>query len=297
MGIREDVSVSPSLSPPPPVTACQAFFLIEMQGWPLRPSAEPSAPEGTFPSFPPSSQGCLWSYSSASAFHNSSKADASSLSGDGDVRRMARGPQAGVGRFPAISQASSPSLSPAGLCLRLGLRHGAGMGKGRGWGGRALGYADPIGMPNWDAGKLPAVCTLQPSPHVGSRDPTLSAEGLHQRPVWPWCSHPREGEQPHGRWQKGREGEKGKVGMGGLFLPKSPPALGALGEPHSCLEHCSGLGMIRDRVSRTSPPRLPRAAVWVPLLSRPRCGAGGRSGSSQLAVCGRAAGSRCVFYP
>lgn len=42
---------------------------------------------------------------------------------------MARGPQAGVGRFPAISQALSPSLSPTGLCLRLGLRHGAGMGR------------------------------------------------------------------------------------------------------------------------------------------------------------------------
>lgn len=131
MGYREDASVSPSLSPPPPVAACQAFILIEMQGWPLRPSAEPSAPEGTFPSFPPFSRGCLWSYSSASAFHNSSKADASILSGDGDVRRMARGLQAGVGRFPAISQALSPSLSPAGLCLRLGLRDGEGKRMGR----------------------------------------------------------------------------------------------------------------------------------------------------------------------
>lgn len=88
MGYREDASVPPLLSPPPTVAACQAFILIEMQGWPLWPSAEPSAPEGTFP---PSSQGCLWSYSSASAFHNSSKADASILSGNGDVRRMARG--------------------------------------------------------------------------------------------------------------------------------------------------------------------------------------------------------------
>lgn len=40
-----------------------------------------------------------------------SKADASILSGDGDVSRMARGLQAGVGRFPAISQASVPFLS------------------------------------------------------------------------------------------------------------------------------------------------------------------------------------------
>ena len=112
---------------------------------------------------------------------------------------MARGLQAGVGRFPAISQALSPSLSPAGLCLRLGLRHGAGMGKGRGWEGRVLGYADPIGMPSQDAGMLPAVCMLQPFPHEGSRDPTLSAEGLHQGPVWRWCRQLREEEQPHGR--------------------------------------------------------------------------------------------------
>lgn len=73
---------------------------------------------------------------------------------------MARELQAGVGRFPAISQAWSPSLSPAGLCLRLGLRHGAGMGKGRGWGGRALGYAAPTDMPSRVAGMFPAVCTL-----------------------------------------------------------------------------------------------------------------------------------------
>lgn len=67
----------------------------------------------TAPSPPsPPSRGCLWSHSSASAFHNSSKADASILSGDGDVRRMARGLQAGAGRFPAISQALSPSLVP-----------------------------------------------------------------------------------------------------------------------------------------------------------------------------------------
>lgn len=199
MGYREDASASPSLSPPPPVAAWQAFILIEMQGWLLRPSAEPSAPEGTFPSFPPFSRGCLWSYSSASAFHNSSKADASILSGDGDVRRMARGLQAGVGRFPAISKALSPSLSPAGLCLRLGPRHWAGMGKERGWGGRALGCAGPIGMPSQDAGTLPVVCTLQPSPCEGTRDPTLSAEGLHQGPIRPWCRQLREGEELHGR--------------------------------------------------------------------------------------------------
>lgn len=53
IGRSEDAAVSPSLSPAPPVAACQAFLLIEMQGWPLWPSAEPSAPEGTFPSFPP----------------------------------------------------------------------------------------------------------------------------------------------------------------------------------------------------------------------------------------------------
>lgn len=111
MGFREDASASPWLSPAPPVAACQPFILIEMQGWLLQPSAELSAPGGTFPSFPSSSRGCLWSYSSASAFHNSSKADASILSGDGDVRRMARGLQAGVGRFPAISQALSASLA------------------------------------------------------------------------------------------------------------------------------------------------------------------------------------------
>lgn len=115
MGFREDASASPWLSPAPPVAACQAFILIEMQGWLLQPSAELSAPGGTFPSFPSSSRGCLWSYSSASAFHNSSKADASILSGDGDVRRIARGLQAGVGRFPAISLALSPSLASSWL--------------------------------------------------------------------------------------------------------------------------------------------------------------------------------------
>lgn len=93
---------------------------------------------------------------------------------------MARGPQAGVGRFPAISQALSPSLAPAGLCLRLGLRHGAGMGKGKGWGGRALGYADPIGMLSWHASDSQLVCSLQPSPMHETGDATLSAEGLHQ---------------------------------------------------------------------------------------------------------------------
>lgn len=44
------------------------------------------------------------------------------------------------------------------------------------------------------------------------------------------------------------------------------------------------------------PPRLPRAAASVPLLSRLWRGAGGRSGSSWLGVCRRTAGSQCVSF-
>lgn len=108
----------------------------------------------------PSSRGCLWSYSSASAFHNSSKADASILSGDGDVRRMARERQAGVGRFPAISRAWSPLPVPRWLVPGAWAEAWGRNGEGERMGGRVLGYADPTECPAGVAGMFPAVCTL-----------------------------------------------------------------------------------------------------------------------------------------
>lgn len=70
---------------------------------------------------------------------------------------------------------------------------------GQGWGKEedGEGYADPTGTPSWDAGMLPAVCTLQPSSHEGSRDPTLPSKGLHQGSIWPWFSQLGEEEQSH----------------------------------------------------------------------------------------------------
>lgn len=58
-----------------------------------------------------------------------------------------------------------------------------------------------------------------------------------------------------------------RVGRSGVVPAKVMPALGALGEQHSCLTRWNGLGMIQDRVPRT-PHRLPRAATLVPLLSQ-----------------------------
>lgn len=92
---------------------------------------------------------------------------------------------------------------------------------------------------------------------------------------------------------KVKDGEKRQgLGTGGLFLPASP-SLPGTEKNETPVSHTrmgwdeSGMGLRM--------PLSPRGVPSVPLLSCP--GEGGRAGSGRCAVCGRAAGSRRVFYP
>lgn len=90
-----------------------------------------------------------------------------------------------------------------------------------------------------------------------------------------------------------------RVGRSGVAPAKVTPALGALGEQHSCLTRWNGLGMIQDRVPRT-PPSTPTRSHFGPaaLPALAAAGTGAEGGLGQEpAVCGRAAAARCVFYP
>lgn len=177
-----------------------------------------------------------------------SKADASILSGDGDVRRMARGLQAGVGRFPAISQALVPFPSSHWLVPEAWTEAWGRDGEKKRMGRDMLTpQAHPAGMQA--CSQLSARCSLPPMKGAGiqpcpakvcTRDqsgPGSASWGRRNNPT-----------SKHEGW-----GEKEGWGWGSLFLPESPPVLGALGERHACLAHRNVLGMIRDRVSRTPP--------------------------------------------
>lgn len=87
---------------------------------------------------------------------------------------------------------------------------------------------------------------------------------------------------------KGEEKRQG-LGLGGLFLPSLPGA-----EKNSTPVSHTRMGWDESGMVIRK-PLSPLGVPSVPLLSCPR--EGGRAGSGRRAVCGRAAGSRRVFYP